>query len=749
VYRLDRDPATCVRFDRHAVYLGQPGGDERCPADAVGRTDAILVQPLVASSASASLGQGGLAAPASAAADASGGSMARLVDSTAGVVVTATWAGDPTAIRTALHVRSLEALASASRVRPAPRIRAVAAAGQPAADDPATADAVTTPTATSPTATAHIAAATTPAGAGQIYTGTGFDVCSTPSSGQMSAWGSSSYHAIGVYVGGANMACAQPNLTASWVAQESAAGWHLIPIYVGLQAPSNECGCRSISPGSASAQGQAAAQDAVAQAQAVGLGPGNPIEFDMEGYSPGGTNTSVVLAFLAAWTQQLHADGYLSGVYSSGDSGISDLVSQLGAGYLEPDDIWVADWNGAATTTDSFLPTGAWGDHQRLHQYSGGVNQTYGGVTLNIDQDYVDAATAAAGSAATSASGPPQNDGAPSIGGTAMAGQTLTERHGIWSGTPTSYAYAWEDCDSAGNSCAAISGAAAATYVPTTADVGDTIRVVETATNASGTGSAATSAQTAAVLPAQPPSYWLYTAFGNIYQPLGTPWYGSPFAGHAGDRSITGMAATPDRKGYWLVDSAGKVFAYGDAAPHRSPKRASAIIGIAAAPKGGYWLYTASGNVYEPAGTPWYGSPVASYVRDRSITGMAAAPGGKGYWLVDSAGKVYSYGDAAPHRAQRYPHPIVGIVAAPGGGYWLFTAFGNVFEPPGTPWYGSPSAGHAGDRSIGGMAVTPDGKGYWLVDSSGKVYAFGDAVRLARLGHAHPLTGIAAAGGGV
>src|SRR5205823_1548680 len=91
---------------------------------------------------------------------------------------------------------------------------------------------------------------------GQVYTGTGFDVCATPSPSRMSAW-SSSYHAVGVYIGGTNMACSQPNLTASWVSQESAAGWHLIPIYVGLQAPQNDCGCAGISPSRASSQGQA------------------------------------------------------------------------------------------------------------------------------------------------------------------------------------------------------------------------------------------------------------------------------------------------------------------------------------------------------------------------------------------------------------------------------------------------------------------------------------------------------------
>ena len=38
VYRLDRDPGQCVRYDRHAVYLGLPGASQRCPAHLVGRT---------------------------------------------------------------------------------------------------------------------------------------------------------------------------------------------------------------------------------------------------------------------------------------------------------------------------------------------------------------------------------------------------------------------------------------------------------------------------------------------------------------------------------------------------------------------------------------------------------------------------------------------------------------------------------------------------------------------------------------
>ena len=214
----------------------------------------------------------------------------------------------------------------------------------------------------------------------------------------MAAWGSSPYHAVGVYVGGANVACSQSNLTSSWVSQESAAGWHLIPIYVGLQAPSNSCGCAAISAANAAGQGTAAASDAITRSQAVGLGPGNPIYFDMEAYSTGGASTSAVLTFLGAWTAQLHAAGYKSGVYSSADSGISDLVSRYGTGYLEPDDIWVARWNEVENTVDPNVPAVDFAAHQRIHQYDGGHNETHSGVTINVDGDYLDGATAAAGS---------------------------------------------------------------------------------------------------------------------------------------------------------------------------------------------------------------------------------------------------------------------------------------------------------------------------------------------------------------
>jgi hypothetical protein len=243
-------------------------------------------------------------------------------------------------------------------------------------------------------AAASAVAPPVPVAGGSVYTGLGFDACAAPSSRTMAAWLTSPYRAIGVYVGGANRACSQPNLTATWVGEQVGAGWHLIPAYVGLQAPTSSCSsCAKLSAGAAGAQGAAAARDAVAKAQAVGIGTGSPIYFDMEAYTRTTSATSATLTFLSAWTTELHNEGYVSGVYSSSASGIADLAHAIGSAYALPDDVWTANWNGAANTTDPYLPASAWADHQRIHQYRGGHNETYGLMTIDIDNDYVDAAT--------------------------------------------------------------------------------------------------------------------------------------------------------------------------------------------------------------------------------------------------------------------------------------------------------------------------------------------------------------------
>jgi hypothetical protein len=105
-----------------------------------------------------------------------------------------------------------------------------------------------------------------------------------------------------------------------------------------------------------------------------------------------------------------------------------------------------------------------------------------------------------AGSAQTAVvTGVPVSTSPPIIAGTSEQGQTLSETHGSWSNSPTDYTYQWQRCDSAGNACAAIAGASGQSYILTSADVGATIRVQETASNSVGAGPPATSTPTAVV----------------------------------------------------------------------------------------------------------------------------------------------------------------------------------------------------------------------------------------------------------
>ena len=85
--------------------------------------------------------------------------------------------------------------------------------------------------------------------------------------------------------------------------------------------------------------------------------------------------------------------------------------------------------------------------------------------------------------------------------GPQIAGTAVTASAGAWSNNPASYAYQWEQCvqsNLAGQQCAPISGATSSSYTLRPSDVGNTVAVRVTATNASGPAPA-TSLQTGVV----------------------------------------------------------------------------------------------------------------------------------------------------------------------------------------------------------------------------------------------------------
>lgn len=97
---------------------------------------------------------------------------------------------------------------------------------------------------------------------------------------------------------------------------------------------------------------------------------------------------------------------------------------------------------------------------------------------------------------------PPANSAVPTISGTAQEDETLTATNGTWTGSPAGYSYDWQtSADGLAGWTSLTAGNGLATYVVTTNDVDQYLRVVVTAASATGSASAA-SAATAQVIAA-------------------------------------------------------------------------------------------------------------------------------------------------------------------------------------------------------------------------------------------------------
>jgi hypothetical protein len=209
----------------------------------------------------------------------------------------------------------------------------------------------------------------------------------------MTAW-RAKYAAIAIYIGGPEMGCGYGNLSKSWVQSTEGTGWSLMPIYVGPQATCNSFS-DEIVPSQAAAEGQQSATQAVADAASFGLGQGTPIYYDMEAYDETDSScVTAVLTFLDAWDRQLEASGYVSGVYSSAASGVTDLQTTAtiaGHPLAEPQAIWIALWDNALNVTGSpYVTSAVWPTSARSKQYAGPQVLSIGGYSLDIDSDLVD-----------------------------------------------------------------------------------------------------------------------------------------------------------------------------------------------------------------------------------------------------------------------------------------------------------------------------------------------------------------------
>ncbi len=234
-------------------------------------------------------------------------------------------------------------------------------------------------------------------GAPGSLTGFGFDTCAAPPQQVMDAWWEQSpYSAVGIYIGGSNRVCDQPELTPGWVSKQQHTGWHLLPIQVGPQASCSGYADRMSSDlATARQQGRAEAATAIATARSLGIGSGSTLYYDLEDYDVAPDDCRrAALNFMSGWTEALHEADYDAGVYSNIAAAITslDLAENLDPlAYTMPDDIWFAWANGRADTgTDKWVQTDTWNDHARIHQYALDVPETHGGYTLTIDANWLD-----------------------------------------------------------------------------------------------------------------------------------------------------------------------------------------------------------------------------------------------------------------------------------------------------------------------------------------------------------------------
>jgi len=173
--------------------------------------------------------------------------------------------------------------------------------------------------------------------------------------------------------------------------------------------------------------------------------------------------------------------------------------------------------------------------------------------------------------------------------------------------------------------------------------------------------------------------YWLLSADGSVMT-HGALWaFGSVATGGGLRPQFSGIVGTATAAGYWIVEQAGRVHAFGDA----------------------------------PA-VAFDDGPVATL-----------APTGGGAWVVSEEGSIKALGDAPPPPVATGIKGVIGAAVSAAHAGWLLTGDGDVHPLGGAAHFGSPA--ELGESDVVGIAATPTGSGYWVCGQHGELFGFGDA----------------------
>jgi hypothetical protein len=128
----------------------------------------------------------------------------------------------------------------------------------------------------------------------------------------------------------------------------------------------------------------------------------------------------------------------------------------------------------------------------------------------------------------------------------------------------------------------------------------------------------------------------------------------------------------------------------------------------------------------------FFGSiPIAGSHTGSLSDGLSFTASKTGKWLVvvgpQCGGTDGPYQLTATLTEPPFPLPVTGMASTPdGAGYWLVDSQGAVSFHGDAGYYGSMS-GVTLNAPISHIVATPDGLGYWLVASDGGTFSFGDA----------------------
>jgi len=244
----------------------------------------------------------------------------------------------------------------------------------------------------------HVEPPTPPSPGTGVIQAQGFDACHLPEISEMQTWWKQSpYDFYALYMGGISLykECAIAN--SAWVSAVHQQGWSFVPTWVGPQAPcSSYLRKMSSDPAITYQQGRQEAEDASAKAATMGLTQdglgGTVIYYDLEVF--GGANEAcrkATSSFMNGWVERLNELGNIAGGYGAHNSYVEDWVTIPHV----PNVVWAASWytniyDPWASVNGITWLNGFWTNHQRIRQYTGGHNETWGSIKFNIDSNVAD-----------------------------------------------------------------------------------------------------------------------------------------------------------------------------------------------------------------------------------------------------------------------------------------------------------------------------------------------------------------------